>query len=37
MMKFKDWHSRVEQDEQFVEELNEVLITTHHIKGRVQF
>ena len=36
MMKFKDWHSRVEQDEQFVEELNEVLITTHHIKGIVR-
>ena len=36
MMNFKDWHSQVEQDKQFVEELNEVLITTHHIKGIVR-
>ena len=36
MRRFCDWQSQQQEDDQFVQQLNEVLITTHHIKGIVR-
>ena len=36
MRRFSDWQSQQQEDDQFVQQLNEVLITTHHIKGIVR-
>ena len=36
MKRFCDWQSQQQEDDQFVQQLNEVLITTHHIKGIVR-